>query len=320
MATLKSFDPYFQNFPQISQPDNFNEFWKKSLAEMKKIPIEPEVRRNKRKDSSKFQAYEVYYNGFLKTRMHGILYTPVNIKKSSVIIHIHDYNSTFPRGLTKVLPDKFSHFLLILRGHSMLTPHNEEESEQEVNKTPGYMVENILDLETYYLKSVYLDVLKSIDMLRLVKTIDCGKIGIIGKGLGAAAAFFTAAFNERIAALVCESPQLCNIPMSQNISTSQITEEINDIIAIQKQRKDMIKSNLNYCDLNNFALGIKCPAYFITGLNDHISPSECTMGLFNLITSEKTIEVYPDGDNSCGSGPQAGKSMQWLARTIEKSL
>jgi|GEM_PF-221368 len=313
MAAIKTFDPYYQNFPEISRDTNFDNFWNKSIGEIKKISIEPEIKRNKKKDSSKFEAYDVSYNGFLKTRMYGVLYKPKKKEKTKAIIHIHDYNSNFDKGIVKTLTTDVSHFLIILRGHSSLylTVENGDEN-SSVMSSPGYMVENIVDLETYYVKSIYLDILKSIDMLRLIKFLDCSKIGIIGKGLGAAAAFFTASYSERIGALACDSPQLCDLPMTQNISTGEITKEINDIVSIQKKRKDIIKKNLSYFDLINFSDKINCPAYFVTGLNDSIAPSECTMGLFNILKTEKTIEVYPEGDNHCGGGTQAVKTVKWV--------
>ncbi len=311
---IKTFDKYFWNLPQLSREDDFDKFWEKSISDIKKVPIEPEIKDNHRKYTSKFKAYDIYYNGFLKARVKGVLYVPKKNEKSRVIIHLHDYNRYPDKSIAKVLSDKTAHLFLIMRGHDIIENRTEEEEAQE--RPLGFIVENIIDMETYYARSVYLDVYRSIDFLRLVNFIDCSKIGIYGKGFGAAAGFFTAVYSQRIGAIVMDSPLFCNLPLSQNISLSDTSREINDIINVQKAKKHQIKKNLTYFDIINFSHNLTCPALFITGLQDEISPAECVMGLFNNIQGEKTIEVYPDSGNEAGGESQRIKAIHWLSDII----
>jgi cephalosporin-C deacetylase len=152
--------------------------------------------------------------------------------------------------------------------------------------------------------------------LRLINKIDCNKVGIYGKGFGAAAGFFTAVFSSRVGGIVMDSPLFCNLPLSQNTSQSNVAREINDIINVQRTKKNQIKKNLTYLDLINFSRSIICPTLFITGLSDMISPPECVMGLFNNIQSEKTIEIYPDSGNEAGGEDQVLKALNWLTNAI----
>jgi len=311
---IKAFDKYFWNLPQLSKEADFNKFWDKSISDIKKIPIEPEIIDSHKKYTSKFKAYTISYNGFLKARVKGILYVPKKENKSRVIIHLHDYNRYPDKSIAKVLSDKTAHLFLIMRGHDIIENRTDEELAQE--RPLGFIVENIIDMETYYARSVYLDVFRSIDFLRLLDFIDCSKIGIYGKGFGAAAGFFTAVYSPRVGAIVMDSPLFCNLPLSQNISQSDTSREINDIINVQKTKKIQIKKNLTYFDIINFSHNIGCPALFITGLKDTISPPECVMGLFNNVQGEKTIEVYPDGGNEAGGEPQRLKAVNWLIDSI----
>ena len=104
--------------------------------------------------------------------------------------------------------------------------------------------------------------------------------------------------------------------MSQNSSESDTSREINDIINVQKAKKSQIKKNLTYFDIINFSHSINCPALFITGLKDTISPPECVMGLFNNVQGEKTIEVYPEGGNEAGGETQRLKAVNWLIDSV----
>jgi cephalosporin-C deacetylase len=311
---IKSFDKYFWNLPGLTKEPDFEKFWDKSVAEIKKIPIEPEYSENPKKATSKFRAYNVSYNGFLKARVRGLLFVPKKSEKSRVIIHLHDYNKYPDHGIVKVLSDKTAHLFLVLKGHDIIANRTEEEKEQD--RPLGFIVENIIDMQTYYARSVFLDVYRSIDFMRLLNFLDCARVGIYGKGFGAAAGFFTAVQSQRVSAIVMDAPLFCNLPLSQNISQSDTAREINDIINVQKTRKAQIKKNLTYFDIINFSHNIKCPAYFISGLNDSFSPTECVMGLFNNIQSEKTIEIYPDGGNDSGGETQKIKAVNWLIESV----
>jgi cephalosporin-C deacetylase-like acetyl esterase len=178
------------------------------------------------------------------------------------------------------------------------------------------MIEHILDINTYYVKAAFLDVYRSIDVLRLNKDLDCSIIGLLGKGFGAAAALFTGAFSDRVKALVLETPSFSYLPLGQNISTGDAAEEINEFISSRKGKKKVVKDNLTYFDAINFSDRISQPVLATVGLKDTISPPQCVFALFNHLECEKTIEVYPEEGNEAGGTEQFKKSLQWLGERM----
>lgn len=308
MAAI-DFDKYFLHLPPFDRENDFFSFWDNSIAELKKIPITPEFHLEK-KSSDRFEVYKIKYNGYLKSKTTGELLIPKKIKKPRVIIHIHDYNSIVKYRQDK-LDNSIAYLFLKLRGHEKLPLKAEEEP-----KTPGYMIEHILDINTYYVKAAFLDVFRSIDVMRLNQELDCSKIGILGKGFGAAAALFAAAFSSRINAVVLETPSFCYLPMGQNLSTGDAAKEINNFLSMRKGKKKQIKKNLSYFDSLNFADKIDKDILTIVGLKDTISPPQCVFALFNHFKCEKTIEVYPDDGNDAGSHQQFKKSISWLIERI----
>ena len=148
--------------------------------------------------------------------------------------------------------------------------------------------------------------------------LDCSSIGLIGKGFGAAAAIFTSAFSERVKAIVIDSPSFCYLPLSQNLSSSDATTEINDFISNHRSKGKQVKKNLTFFDSINFSDMIKCPVLTIVGLKDTLSPPECAFALFNHLLTEKTVEVYPDDGNSTGGNKQFIKSLDWIKKILIK--
>jgi len=311
---LSNFDKYFLNLPPQDKKNDFDQFWEKAIAEIKKIPLETELVKNGKRTTHRFASYDVSYKGFTRTTVTGELLIPRGTPKPKVIIYVHDYNSEVQFS-QQTLDDSVSYFFINLRGHTEIVRHADTEKEPA---SPGYMVENILDRDTYYVKAVYLDLYRSIDMLRLIPDINCSAIGIIGKGFGAAAAVFTTAFSDRVAVLVMETPAFCHLSLSQNISESDASNEINEFVSTVKAKKKQIKENLTYFDALNFADRIGCPVLATVGFKDTLSPPECVFSLFNHIRSEKVIEVYPEEGNTAGGNAQFKKSIQWLVKQINQ--
>jgi cephalosporin-C deacetylase-like acetyl esterase len=198
-----------------------------------------------------------------------------------------------------------------LRGHHMLGKQNDEQ-----RQLPGFMVENIIEAENYYLKGVYLDAYRAIDALRLNEGLDCSVIGILGKGLGAAAAVFAAANSARVGALALETPSFCYLELGQNLSTGDMAEEINQYLAQHRNRKKQVKKNLSYYDALNFSDRVQVPVLLTVGFKDTISPPSCVFALFNHLLCDKTIEVYPEKGNEAGEESQYKKSLQWIKEIL----
>ncbi|MCL1912244.1 MAG: acetylxylan esterase [Leptospirales bacterium] len=309
---ITDFDKYFMNFPPINRENDFAAFWKEATAEIKKIPLELSAKKNQ-KSSAHFTHVSLSFRSFMKTQITGELLMPKHSENAPVVIVVHDYNrkSEINEGL---LDASLAYFFIVMRGHSIISePADDEETD---TASPGYLIENILDKETYYIKAVYLDVLRSIDALRLVTKLNCSNIGIIGKGLGAAAGLFASVNSKRVAALVLDTPSFCYLPLSQNKSEDDAAKEINDYISKSKTLKKKIKLNLSYFDALNFSDMLNCPVLATVGFKDVLAPPECVFALFNHLACEKTLEIYPDEGNTAGGDEQFRKSISWVKDRI----
>lgn len=308
MPVTSDFDRYFLNLPPFDREGNFDKFWDKSVEDLKKISIEPSFKINKDKSSFRTDVYDVAFKGFLKSNVTGELYLSPGAKKPRVVILVHDYNrpGTYP---AEVMDRDLAFMVLRLRGHDIL---KKKPVEGEAEKTPGYMVESIMEPDDYYVKGIYLDALRTIDVLRLNSKLDCSAMGIMGKGLGAAAGLFAAACSRRVAALVLDAPSFSYLPASQNLSNGDASSEINEYILHNKSRKKQIKKNMTYFDAINFSDRVRCPVLVTVGFKDTVSPPECVFALFNHLLCEKSIEVYPEEGNEAGGKVQMKKSIRWM--------
>lgn len=309
MAVTSDFDRFFLHLPPFDREKDFDDFWKRSISESKKIPVEPSYVPSGTKRPG-FDVFTVSFKGYNRSGLKGTLYVPSKSKSPRVVILLPDYNTTSPYE-QYTLETGLAYYFFHMRGHEYTNT-----TDGELESSPGFMVENINDPESYYLKAVYLDVLRVIDLLRLKGDLDCGSMGIIGKGTGAAAAVFAASFSTRVKALVLDTASFCYLPLSQNHSTSDTAREINQYIAAHRTRKNLVKKNLSYFDALNFSDMIGIPVLATVGLKDTLSPPQCVFALFNRLICDKTIEVYPDEGNEAGGAGQFAKNLGWIKRML----
>jgi cephalosporin-C deacetylase len=242
---------------------------------------------------------------------------PKKRKHPRPVIIIHDYlEGTAFKGYK--LETDFAYLFITLRGHQILKgiDFSNQKKGFEV-ESPGYMIENILDPDNYYLKGVYLDCYRAIDLLRLYKDIDCSSIGIIGKGIGGAAAAFCATSSKRISAVVLDSLSFSDLPKSQNLADGPASGEINTFVSNARGRRKVLRRNLSYFDAVHFSDKFETPLLMTTGIRAQSAPAECIFSFFNAsASSDKTMEIYPSDTETAGGAQQFKKSLTWLKKRV----
>jgi cephalosporin-C deacetylase-like acetyl esterase len=323
MALNSNTDGIFVSLPPIVVENDYDRFWERATSELKRISIDAEIKTVK--GSSRFDAYEMSFRSAQKYRLTGTLHIPKAIEKPHPVIVIHDYNHPDPyKGF--YLDDGLAYFFLKLRGHEHIKEFSPEQPPSEGKKTvkkhpqdfPGYLQENIVDAHGFYVRQVCLDALRTIDALRLNRKIDCGTVGIIGKGLGALAGLFAATQSNRVSSIVLDSPLFAWIQQSQNESGSDSAREINEYIRANSSKAATVKKNLSYFDALPFASKFGGHVMMSIGMRDGIAPPECSMALFNHFLCEKEMQIYPDDGNESGGEKQFRKASSWLVAELNR--
>jgi cephalosporin-C deacetylase len=325
MPAILEFDRFCLSFPPLSKESDFDRFWNDVAVSGRKIAIDPELKANPARSSSRFDVSDVSFSSTGKVRIHAVLHIPKTKERPHPVIVFHDYNAPDPyKGFG--LDEKFAYLFVRLRGHESITHHKTHakaaakpggrSADSKEAELPGYFAEGISAASTYYVKGVYCDALRCIDLLRLNRKLDCSTIAVIGKGIGAAAAVYCAAHSDRVAALVLDSPAFVHLEEWLNESESDISAEIAQYIKAHYAGRAATKKILSYFDALNFAEDITCDTLMSVGLRDEKSPAKCSFALFNHLRCDKTVEVYPDDGNDAGGEKQWKKSLAWLRKKM----
>jgi len=299
----KRIQELFHYKPEQTKQDDLDEFWTGTLLEVhddqwftKRIEKETLLQNVK--------VYDVTFNGFKNTPIHGLFIRPSHgaegkKQDSDVGAHHEKYPCViiFPGyHAVKLGPEHYIEwiamgiavFVVDIRGQS-----NGNTLGSSHGMVKGWMTENILNIQESYYKALTVDNLRAVRWVLEQEDIDVENVGVYGGSQGGGLALMAATFFPQLKAAVADIPNLCHVDFGVFHSQSSLSEVAEFCRKFGVDWKDVLK-NLSYFDHLNLADRIKLPVMLSVGLKDNICMPETIFPVYNLISSEeKSLEIYP---------------------------
>ena len=274
----------------LTQQNNFDEFWERSIAELKSVPPEfKTIERSKMSDGD-IRVFEVSMRSHNQVRVRGWLEVPSKASKPlPVVIRVPGYGQSMkPVGKC----DDMVVFSFNPRGHG--------NSQQDISGQPdNFWIRGLDAPQTYYYRGSYLDCIRAVDYIASRTDVDQAKIAVWGGSQGGGFAFATAALDSRVDHCVADIPFLCDWT---NYFRLTHWPEMDTWIADQPRRSwESTLRTLSYFDTMNLADRIRCPTIMSVGLQDSVCPPTTCFNTFNRIPGEKQYRIYPNKRHGLGS-------------------
>ncbi|EQA43460.1 acetyl xylan esterase [Leptospira broomii serovar Hurstbridge str. 5399] len=297
-----SFDECFQTYPPLQPPADLDDFWTDAIRELKGFPVKNQTKALLKGTILKETIYDISFQSYGNATLTGSLVIPRKRGDLPVIAYFHDYAKDRPQIIKGLTEAGVAQLILDLRGHGsqLIRPVLKEGEFPDPDWTPGYFRKGLETKESFFLKGMYLDVIRTIEFLRLTDGIDGDRIILAGKGIGAALAAFGAANSNRVKAIILETPNFCHVDDTQLRLGTSWTKEISEQLALSKSKKTILRKNLSYFDTLNFSKKIKIPTLVSVGMEDQVSHPKSVFALFNHLVCDKRMQVYPTEGNEAG--------------------
>ena len=293
-----SFDDCFQLFPNLQPPADLHSFWNSCLKQQKKIPLNPDFHPIPGDKSGGMECFEIDFQGHDGRNLRALLTLPGKKGPYPVVVSFHDYREK-PLMQKEFLDRGIAHCVFQLREHEILL-NVPEEDEYNIKDVP----EPSLDfLNLYGLKSVelsypyfcFLDGVRCIEMLKLHKLLNADKFVLYGKGFGGAVAVFAGSHVGKAAALVLDRPSFIWMEDYLKESHSYLALEIKRIKStFTLAQRNQVLRRLGYLDVIYQMASLKMPVLATAFYRDRWSPCRPIFAAFNHITSDKTMELFPE--------------------------
>jgi cephalosporin-C deacetylase len=284
------------------KPENFDEFWDASLAEMR--APDPQVELTPHEIDAPFaECFHLRFTGAGGARVYAKYLRPKNASEphpAVVMFHGYSGNSGDWNDKLNYVARGFSVAYLDCRGQGGLS---EDVGGTIGNTLRGHIIrglDNALrgEPEKLYYRNVYLDCAQLAGIVMSFPEVDGTRVGATGGSQGGGLTLACAALEPRIKLAAPVYPFLCDYQRvwEMDLATGAYDELKTYFRQFdpRHERENDIWTALGYIDNQHLAPRIRAEVLMPVGLMDTICPPSTQFAAYNKITSEKSTLIYPD--------------------------
>jgi cephalosporin-C deacetylase len=300
--------------PTIEMPEDFNEFWTKSIAQLKNIPLDAKAELMSEYSTNEVNVYHVNFKNINNSRIYGTLSVPKKSGKYPAALKVPGAGARPYKGDV----DMAKNGIIVLEIGIHGIPINLDTQVYEDLKAGGlyaYHAANLDDKDNYYYKRVYLGCIKAVDFLISHESYDGKNLAVYGGSQGGALAIVTAALDSRVKFLTANYPALCDVTGYLHNRAGGWPHLFGPSTIAFNNKKDRLET-CKYYDVVNFAKNLKVPGHYSWGFNDEVCPPTSMYAAYNSITATKELLIYKETGHSA-LPEQRAKVADWLVNKLK---
>jgi cephalosporin-C deacetylase len=284
------------------RPADFDSFWDKSLAEMRSIQPQVELK------PAEFQArgvecFHLYFTGVGGARVHAKFLRPEKTKAPHpAVLIFHGYSVDSGDWCDKLAfaSQGFSVAAMDARGQGGLS---EDCSLVSGNTLHGHIIRGLDDAlrgepEKLVFRQVFLDTAELARIVMEMPEVDPDRVGVTGWSQGGGLTVACAALEPRIKRAAPVYPFLSDYLRVWDMDQAKDAyAELKDYFRHSNPlhaNEAAVFEKLGYVDIQHLAPRIRAEVLWSIGLMDTVCPPSSQFAAYNKITSPKRMDIYPD--------------------------
>lgn len=309
--------------PYTQEPQDFRSFWQKNVEELKQVPMSYTKELYKDYCTDKIDCYLVKLQiDKMGHSMYGFLFYPKNAQPGK-----HPVVLCPPGAGIKTIKDPmrnkyyaengFVRFEVEIHG---LDPRISSETFGEISRAfndrnGGYLTNGLENKDIYYMKHVYVGLVRCIDFLTSLPEWDGKNVAVQGGSQGGALAIIAAGLDSRVTQCVANHPALSDMAgYAAKGGTGGYPHFCRQPQILSN--KDCLNT-LAYFDVVNFARYVKAPTYLTWGYNDVTCPPTTSYAVWNTLKCTKESLLTPINEHWTTTETNRGQ-MEWIKAHLLK--
>jgi cephalosporin-C deacetylase-like acetyl esterase len=298
-------------------PADFQDFWRKSLAEAREVPLEPEYHDVPDATNAELETKLVRLHVGKKKWIYGYLTRPLDGQRHPVVL--------VPPGAgsNKIFPsdyfsrEGFIYMKIEIHDNDPRLPDDEYNLMRQ-RKCDGYMRRGMESKDTYYYKDVYVGCARAVDFLCSLHDWDGHNVLVTGGSQGGALTIVTSALNEKVTLCAPFYPALSDLMGFLHQRAGGWPKFFTNIYkdsTIDIPQKQAVET-LCYFDVVNFARRINVPVFCSWGYSDDTCSPSSVWAVWNEITASKTYDITPSSGHWRFPSSQ-DKCLRWMKEHLK---
>ena len=309
--------------PYTQEPQDFRSFWQKNVEELKQVPMSYTKELYKDYCTDKIDCYLIKLQiDKMGHSMYGFLFYPKNAQPGK-----HPVVLCPPGAGIKTIKDPmrnkyyaengFVRFEVEIHG---LDPRISSETFGEISRAfndrnGGYLANGLENKDIYYMKHVYVGLVRCIDFLTSLPEWDGKNVAVQGGSQGGALAIIAAGLDSRVTQCVANHPALSDMAgYAAKGGTGGYPHFCRQPQILSN--KDCLNT-LAYFDVVNFARYVKAPTYLTWGYNDVTCPPTTSYAVWNTLKCTKESLLTPINEHWTTTETNRGQ-MEWIKAHLLK--
>lgn len=309
--------------PYTQEPQDFRSFWQKNVEKLKQVPMSYTKELYKDYCTDKIDCYLVKLQiDKMGHSMYGFLFYPKNAQPGK-----HPVVLCPPGAGIKTIKDPmrnkyyaengFVRFEVEIHG---LDPRISSETFGEISRAfndrnGGYLANGLENKDIYYMKHVYVGLVRCIDFLTSLPEWDGKNVAVQGGSQGGALAIIAAGLDSRVTQCVANHPALSDMAgYAAKGGTGGYPHFCRQPQILSN--KDCLNT-LAYFDVVNFARYVKAPTYLTWGYNDVTCPPTTSYAVWNTLKCTKESLLTPINEHWTTAETNRGQ-MEWIKAHLLK--
>lgn len=306
--------------PYTKEPDDFVSFWNSNIEQMRQTPLTYTKEKAEEYCTDKIDCYLVKVNLNRQNQsVYAYLFYPKNAAKGSCPVVLCP-----PGAGIKTIKDPLRHKYYAENGcirmemeiHG-LDPSLSAETFNDISKAfngkeNGYLANGIDNRDRYYMKRVYLALVRCLDLLTGLPEWDGRNVIVQGGSQGGALSIVAAALDNRVTQCIVNHPALADMAAYAYGHTGGYPH-------FNKMENMFTPDNIRtmaYYDVVNFARHVKADTYMTWGYNDNTCPPTTSYAVWNTLKCNKESLITPINEHWTSDATERNQ-MEWMKRHLK---
>lgn len=306
--------------PFTREPADFMDFWNRNIEDMRAVPLSYTKEKAEEYCTDKIDCY------LLKIRLnkqnqsvYAYLFYPKNAQKGSCPVVLCP-----PGAGIKTIKEPLRHkyyaengFIRMEMEIHGLDPRLPKETFDDITKAfngreNGYLYNGLQDPDRYYMKRVYLSLIRCLDLLTALPEWDGRNLIVQGGSQGGALAIVAAGLDRRVTQCIVNHPALSDMAAYSAGRTGGYPH-FNKVDGMFTDRN---MCTMAYYDVVNFARHVTADVYMTWGYNDNTCPPTTSYAVWNTFTCPKEALITPINEHWTSDDTEY-RQMEWAREHLQ---
>ena len=279
--------------PQTKKED-FEQFWKDNVNTLRKIPLKYTKTKIKTPYDKFFTTYEIVFNTIDETKVYAYFTHPNNMTKKLPCVAVFGGGGNTRCIYTQLFCTGICVFSMDNRSQGGVTFDKADYSMGDGYRgNPGALLSyDLLNKDNYYLRNLYLDAVRAIDVICDLEEVDTSKIITYGMSQGGALSIVSASLSGKVLRTFPVVPSFSCLQQRVEAG-SGVFSAVKAYLTLHPSHVDKVLDNLSYFDMNNMVSLLKVPATFNLGMIDPVCIPEFVYSIYSHTAGPKDIHFAP---------------------------